>query len=224
MAELDELVGVALKRVAVPGDSAGVADAIRSRLAAGDPGTPAAPPIFGARRWWMLWLGLGLVVAVLLGLGGTLAFGRPSPPVAAPVPTAVVTPSATPTRTATPTATPTPVPPPPAPPAAPEPEPEPVPDTTAPVILSASSSSPVIFGPNGGDTTITAVATDDRGVVAVTMWWSGSLSGSGAMQPAWSYYFDTQPGTPTGSITFEFVAVDAAGNASAPYKLIVPVQ
>ena len=38
---LDELLSGSLKRAAQPGDSAGVADTIRARVAAGDVGTPA---------------------------------------------------------------------------------------------------------------------------------------------------------------------------------------
>ena len=37
---LDELLSGSLKRAAQPGDSAGVADTIRARVAAGDTGTP----------------------------------------------------------------------------------------------------------------------------------------------------------------------------------------
>ena len=38
---LDELLSGSLKRAAQPGDSAGVADTIRARVASGDAGTPA---------------------------------------------------------------------------------------------------------------------------------------------------------------------------------------
>jgi hypothetical protein len=74
MAEFDELDGVlrdALQRAAQPGDSTGVADAIRSRVAAGDPGTSVASS--AAPGWggggvlgWLPWLGL----IVLAGIGG----------------------------------------------------------------------------------------------------------------------------------------------------------
>lgn len=74
MAEFDGLDGVlrdALQRAAQPGDSAGVADAIRSRIAAGDPGTSVASstaPGWGGGAWsWLPWLGL----VVLAGVGGT---------------------------------------------------------------------------------------------------------------------------------------------------------
>jgi hypothetical protein len=74
MAEFDELDGVlrdALQRAAQPGDSTGVADAIRSRVAAGDPGTSVAsstaPGWGGGAFSWLPWLGL----IVLAGIGGT---------------------------------------------------------------------------------------------------------------------------------------------------------
>jgi hypothetical protein len=74
MAEFDELDGVlrdALQRAAQPGDSTGVADAIRSRVAAGDPGTSVAsstaPGWGGGTFSWLPWLGL----IVLAGIGGT---------------------------------------------------------------------------------------------------------------------------------------------------------
>jgi hypothetical protein len=73
MAEFDELDGVlrdALQRAAQPGDSTGVADAIRSRIAAGDPGTSVAgstAPGWGGGVWsWLPWVGL----VVLAGIGG----------------------------------------------------------------------------------------------------------------------------------------------------------
>jgi hypothetical protein len=74
MAEFDELDGVlrdALQRAAQPGDSTGVADVIRSRVAAGDPGTSVAsstaPGWGGGAFSWLPWLGL----IVLAGIGGT---------------------------------------------------------------------------------------------------------------------------------------------------------
>jgi hypothetical protein len=81
--ELDELLRSSLKRAAQPGDSAGVADTIRARVAAGDVGTPAAgstAPGFGGSGplAWMPWVGaivvLGLVGGVL-GVAGV--FGHP---------------------------------------------------------------------------------------------------------------------------------------------------
>jgi hypothetical protein len=74
MAEFTELDGMlrdALQRAAQPGDSTGVADAIRSRVAAGDPGTSVAastaPGWGGGVSGWLPWLGL----IVLAGIGGT---------------------------------------------------------------------------------------------------------------------------------------------------------
>ncbi|CAN5341782.1 hypothetical protein BH11ACT4_BH11ACT4_15640 [soil metagenome] len=71
---IDELLGASLKRIAQPGDSAGVAEAIRARLAAGDTGTPASSSGFtsGAGSW-LPWIGV-IVVAGIVG-GATGASG-----------------------------------------------------------------------------------------------------------------------------------------------------
>ena len=70
-AELDAVLRDALQRAAQHGDSTGVADAIRSRVAAGDPGTSVAsstaPGWGGGAFSWLPWLGL----IVLAGIGGT---------------------------------------------------------------------------------------------------------------------------------------------------------
>jgi len=78
---LDELLSGSLKRAAQPGDSAGVADTIRARVAAGDVGTPApsgSAPGFGGSLGWIPWVGaivaLGLVGGVL---GVTGVVGHP---------------------------------------------------------------------------------------------------------------------------------------------------
>ena len=78
---LDELLSGSLKRAAQPGDSAGVADTIRARVAAGDVGTPApsgSAPGFGGSLGWIPWVGaivaLGLVGGVL---GVTGVAGHP---------------------------------------------------------------------------------------------------------------------------------------------------
>jgi hypothetical protein len=80
---LDELLSGSLKRAAQPGDSTGVADTIRARVAAGDVGTPApsggsAPGFGGGLASWIPWVGL-LVVGALVGgvLGVTGVFGHP---------------------------------------------------------------------------------------------------------------------------------------------------
>jgi len=72
MAEIDTLLSNSLKRLAQPGDAAGVADAIRSRVDAGDTGTPAQSSGFGGGSplSWLPWVGL-VVVAGLVG--GSLA-------------------------------------------------------------------------------------------------------------------------------------------------------
>lgn len=79
MAEIDDVLSASLKRLAQPGDSAGVADAIRSRVDAGDTGTPANSSGFtsGAGSW-LPWVGLILVAGLVGGAGGVFGLaGRP---------------------------------------------------------------------------------------------------------------------------------------------------
>jgi hypothetical protein len=68
---LDSRLRDAFAKAAEQGDSTGVADAIRSRIAAGDPGTAVAsstaPGWGGGAFSWLPWLGL----IVLAGIGGT---------------------------------------------------------------------------------------------------------------------------------------------------------
>lgn len=78
MVEMDELLRTTLKRVAEPGDPTGVADAIRSRVVAGDTGTPASRPPFD-RGSWLPWIGTGLAVALVGGaIGASGLFGQPA--------------------------------------------------------------------------------------------------------------------------------------------------
>jgi len=78
---LDELLSGSLKRAAQPGDSAGVADTIRARVAAGDVGTPApsgSAPGFGGGLAWMPWVGAIVVLGLVGGvLGVTGVVGHP---------------------------------------------------------------------------------------------------------------------------------------------------
>jgi len=85
MAELDELLSATLERVAEPGDPAGVADAIRSRIAAGDSGTPAGSSGFGGGGplSWLPWIGVVVMAGVAGGAVG--ASGVLIPPAAEPV-------------------------------------------------------------------------------------------------------------------------------------------
>ncbi len=81
--ELDELLSGSLKRAAQSGDSAGVADTIRARVAAGDVGTPApstgsAPGFGGGLASWLPWVGLVVALGLVGGtLGVTGVFGHP---------------------------------------------------------------------------------------------------------------------------------------------------
>ena len=78
MADIDVLLSASLKRIAQPGDAAGVADAIRARVDAGDTGTPATASGFGARPWWLFLLS-GLLVILVAVTGVSVALGQPSP-------------------------------------------------------------------------------------------------------------------------------------------------
>lgn len=80
--ELDPVLRDAMQRAAQPGDPTGVAEAVRTRVAAGDPGTPAggstAPGWGGGPLGWLPWLGLVVLaggVGVALGVSGM--FGAP---------------------------------------------------------------------------------------------------------------------------------------------------
>lgn len=83
----DSALREAFTRAAEPGESTGVADAIRSRVAAGDTGTSVAgtsAPGFHNSAWsWLPWVGvvaLAGLVGGALGAGGV--FGRPADTVA----------------------------------------------------------------------------------------------------------------------------------------------
>lgn len=86
MADFDALDGRlrdALGQAAQQGDSAGVADAIRSRVAAGDAGTSVAggtAPGWGGGAWsWLPWLATVLVAGIVgTTLGLTGVFGVPT--------------------------------------------------------------------------------------------------------------------------------------------------
>jgi hypothetical protein len=79
MTELDDALRASFARIAEPGDPAGVVDAMRARMAAGDTGTPAATSGFGSSAGWVIrWTIGGAVLAIgglVLGMSGLL----PSP-------------------------------------------------------------------------------------------------------------------------------------------------
>lgn len=292
MTELDDVLRGSFARIAEPGDPAGVAAAIQSRVDAGDTGTPADSSGFGGGSW-LPWIGL-VVVAGLVGgaVGVTGLVGRPSVEVASvgysalldervdvlscpggePVGTLVqgervlaiarsddsafvgvrdpyntastvwlpaaaivvdegeqdvaalpvddcdevVVTVPTPTPTPEPTTDPQPQ---------PQPGPRPVRDTTAPTLGQASANPGAIatlgWAPYCADvSTISVPAVDNVGVASVTATWS---SGSAALTPSgstWSFPFTS---TTTGSFTITLVALDAAGNASAPAMTSVSV-
>ncbi|GAA3731401.1 hypothetical protein GCM10022239_04990 [Leifsonia bigeumensis] len=89
MADIDTVLSGSFKRVAEPGDPTGVAELIRSRVAAGDTGTPSGDSGFAASSgWsWLPWAGAGLVVAIAGAVvGASGVFGSLQPADSAPVP------------------------------------------------------------------------------------------------------------------------------------------
>jgi hypothetical protein len=83
MTELDDALRESFARLAEPGDPAGVVDSIRSRVDAGDTGTPADSSGFGGggsgALAWLPW-GAMVVVAGLIG-AGAVSFGFIGKPV-----------------------------------------------------------------------------------------------------------------------------------------------
>jgi hypothetical protein len=82
--ELDALLRDAFERAAVPGDPSGVADAVRTRVAAGDLGTPASTSV--APGWagaggaaWLPWAGVVVVAGVVGGSLGIAGVFGPEP-------------------------------------------------------------------------------------------------------------------------------------------------
>jgi len=288
MAEIDTLLSDSLKRLAQPGDAAGVADAIRSRVDAGDAGTPAQTSGFGGGSplSWLPWVGLvvlaGLVGGSLAPLGvfgavvtevvtaetaalrddataylciegaeaallpagqRVLAIGRsddstwlgvrdplnsfatlwlPAGAVvidegedAAALPTGGTCPTIE-TTLAVPVA-PVPIP-------APAPSPGPGPgDTVAPSIVQWGATLPRPEGVCrdfvGESATLYALTSDDVSVTNVAISWTGVATGASSMNgtgDSWTFPYDPPPATPFGDLVFTMIAIDAAGNQSAP--------
>lgn len=251
MAELDDLMRASLTRSMQPGDSTGVADAIRARLDSGDRGTPAATSGFGATRWWRTWwVGvLTIIVAVGIVVGGVLVAQGVAPVASnggqgtaaqteSPTMSSVETPRPTGSAVAQPAAPvapaePTPEPPserqdPGSPPADPLPSPPPPADTVAPSILQYwASTGQVCSDPQPGwDTaaTLGAIVTDDVGVVGVSASWAldGGSSGFSGPGDTWLGTFDPASGS-EGLAEITIVAWDAAGNVSSPVLVAVEV-
>ncbi|HEU4849735.1 MAG TPA: Ig-like domain-containing protein [Terrimesophilobacter sp.] len=89
MADIDIVLSGSFKRVAEPGDPTGVAELIRSRVAAGDTGTPSDGAVFdkGSGWTWLPWIGAGVVVAIAGAVvGASGVFGSLQPAESAPVP------------------------------------------------------------------------------------------------------------------------------------------
>ena len=237
MTELDDVLRQSFARIAEPGDPAGVADALRARMAAGDTGTPAATSGFRAGRgWFWPFLALAVVLGVLGGaLGASGAFTSDIPAAVEPPsvsvetgqPTATPSPTATPTVTVTPTVEPVET----GQPTAEPLPPAPVADVSGPTLGGASRSPSEVFAADSDApycdivSTISVVANDNVAVTGVLISWTGVESGSGQMVsgPSWTYSFNPAQTTPTGDVTFTLIARDAAGNTSAPATTTVKV-
>ena len=228
MADIDELLKGSFDRLAEPADSAGVADLIRARVAAGDAGTSVAAataPGWKAPtpKWfWPLLgtvVGLAAVVVVLLVLVFGSSAAEPEP-TATPTESSSPTPSPTATQTPTPTPTPTPTqeeeePPPPPPPAR---------DTTAPKVSAGQWSSAGVY--NAGTTPcsptyadIVIAASDETqlmNVSAVTSQMNTSAQFLGFSGSNYTFRFTgTNPSTSDLPVTVTFTATDAAGNSAS---------
>jgi hypothetical protein len=90
MADIDTVLSESLKRVVEPGDPTGVAELIRSRVAAGDTGTPSdgGSGFAAGSGWtWLPWAGAGAVVAIVgAAVGASGVFGSLRPADSAPAP------------------------------------------------------------------------------------------------------------------------------------------
>ena len=234
MTDIDDVLRQSFARIAEPGDPAGVAEALRARMAAGDTGTPATTSGFGGRRGWYWPYVAGAVVLGVLGavLGASGAF-------TADVPAAVQSPTAT-AETAQPTQTPTPTvsatataqPTPTEEASAPPAPPAPVADTAGPTLGGASATPDDDVCADDSyaayyaiTSTISVVANDNVGVTGVHISWAGADTGSGEMTAgaSWTFVYNPSQNAQTGTVSFTLVARDAAGNSSAPATTTVQV-
>ncbi|OLF13528.1 RNA polymerase sigma factor [Actinophytocola xanthii] len=147
-----------------------------------------------------------------------------SRPSSSPPPSATTTTVPTPTTTTEPQEPPAP-PPPPAPeapdPQEPPDQPDPPGDRTAPVVTDAAAADPGLYVEGcwpPTQTSVSAAAGDDVGVVSVVLSWSGpDGSGSSAMSQDGDRWYGTLGSfAQTGTVSWSVTATDAAGNASAP--------
>ena len=230
---VDALLRTAFARAAEPGDPAGVVDSIRTRMAAGDTGTPAHRSDFGAGlRWLIPFIAGGLVLAVVgIVLGASGVFGSLTQTVIVAAPSSSSAPAPTP-ETPTPSVTPAPTPTQaPDPTVAPPPPPHqaPAPDTKAPAMSVGAFSPDPVYGLSAAPycatvTSVTVVATDNVGVAGVTAVtdfangtiWLASSSGS-------SYVFNFSAGYDSGSnktVVATFTASDSAGNSATATQTV----
>lgn len=220
---LDELLSSSFKSAAEPAPSAGVADLIRARVAAGDAGTTAtgttAPGWSGLGRPAWFWPMIGVVTALAIAVGilvTVLAWPATPEPVVTTPPVPTSSPTPTPTLTPTPTPTPTPTVEPQDDDPQPPPPPPPPPSSDDPPTIQQISADPTAVGCSNGST-ISVVASDDKKVTGVMLTWNGPSSGSAPMTlqgGVWSYFITMQSGT--GTYTITAVAQDSKGQSSAP--------
>lgn len=243
MADIDDLLSATLKRVAQPGDPAGVADAIRARVAAGDTGTSVERAGWrsGRLRRWFPWIGLLLVLLIVVGgIGAAQYAGQASVyvagPTSTPSPAASATPSGSPTPLPSATvATPTPS-------ATTTHRPHPHPHVNPPVVVAKpphhtppkprDTRAPVLANPSADPTTIaargqsgscnvpsdrstvTVTATDNVRVTSVRASWAGGNASLTKSGTSWHFLFQHAAAQQDAVYAITLVARDAAGNTS----------
>jgi hypothetical protein len=228
--EFDEQLSEALKRLAEPGDPAGVADSIRARMAAGGPGGPKPRRVpTGWRRIprWALAVGAAVVVIGLVGgiLLGLAPAGHPTTPISlSPQPSSVPAPSVSPTTTTTPTpgSTPThhPAPPTSNPGGGPSTSPHhPARDTTSPMVgpTTVQLADYCSFAQGLSDT-VNTHASDNVRVASVDISWAGTgTSGSGTMTATGhgGWTFSIPAANTQHQVTVTVTAHDEAGNSAS---------
>jgi hypothetical protein len=104
----------------------------------------------------------------------------------------------------------------------------PAPDTTPPTTGTPTAGTPVVCTRNGTGPytdTITVAASDNVGVTAVAISWTGVASNSASMShgtgSTWTYVYDVGTSLGNGTVTFQVQARDAAGNLSSPTQVSI---
>jgi len=223
--DIDALLSDSLKKAAEPANSAGVADAIRSRVAAGDAGASVAgttAPGWKVPQPSWFWPLLGTVIG-LAGVLAVLVAVLIVPP--APVPT--VTESASPTPTPAPTSTPTPTPTPTPTETSVDVPPPPPRDTVSPRISAGKWTSAEVYSQGSSCTPVTAdivvTAMDETQLADVSAMTNvagtaADFVGFSGMDYTFRFSGTVQSDT---DVTVTFIATDDAGNTGLTSRQIL---